>query len=173
MTDSEVSVEATVAGEAAAAAVEEVHSREEVVETANSAFLESAVAADTAAAAIDTAALAESQAADAAEIAVAATEAAAEAQQAVYLTADMMQSIREESDAKLREMREYIDTRIPLPPNEPETPAVEEIEAESHGGTTGVSDSGGSTSADGSAEKSGAEAGQPRQERYSLRRGRR
>jgi hypothetical protein len=171
MSDTDVSIEATVAGEAAAAAVEEVHAREEVVETANDAFFESAIAADTAAMAEGVAADAHETAVIAVESAAIAHEVAAEAQQTAYLTAEALQSVVDENDAKLRQMREYIDSRIPLP--SPEPPAVEEIEAESHAGSSGVSDNGGESHSDDAAEKSGAEAGQPRQERYGLRRGRR
>lgn len=173
MIDDDISIEATVAGEAAAAAVEEVHAREEVIETADIALSESAVAADTAAMAEGVAADAHETAVIAVESAAIAHEAAAEAQQTAYLTAEALQSVVDANDAKLREMREYVDSRIPLPTPEPETPAVEEIEAESHAGSSGVSDSGGEPHSDDAAEKSGAEAGQPRQERYGLRRGRR
>lgn len=171
MMDSEVSVEATVAGEAAAAAVEEVHAREEIIETADIAIAESATAAVTAAMAEGVAADAHETAIFAIESASEAHEAAAEAQQTAYMTVEAMQAISDANDAKLREIREYIDSRIPLP--SPEPPAVEEIEAESHAGSSGVSDSGGESHSDDAAEKSGAEAGQPRQERYGLRRGRR
>jgi hypothetical protein len=165
MTD-EQSPEATVAGEAAAAAVEELHSREEVAETAVTAVIAASDAESTAEVAFTQASAASETAAIAADLAVEAQQSATEAQQAVYLTAEALETIQAQNDAKLREMREYIDSRIPLPVQAAESSDVQEIEV--NDGTARVSDSGGESDSGDSAEKS-PEARAPRQEKYGLR----
>jgi hypothetical protein len=172
--DETVSPEATVAGEAAAAAVEEVQSREALADATLNAVAAAVVAEDTAEQAHAEASQASDVADTAAGIAIEASDAAAiaqeQTQQVAYMTADMFESLRAENDQKYREMREYIDSRIPLPVKTTGDDGVEEIEADN--GTGRVSDSGDGSDADGSSEKSGA-SGASRQERYGLRHQRR
>jgi hypothetical protein len=169
---SEPSVEATVAGEAAAAAVEEVQSREAIVESVQETSILAEVALTEAANANDTASMAGSEALVANEratqAAVEAEEAQAQTAQVAYMTADMFEALRAENDEKMRQMREYVDSRVPLPVKTGDD-GVEEISAD---GTAGVSDSGQSESdGDGAPEKQSAP--RPREERYGLRHRRR
>jgi hypothetical protein len=91
---SEQSPEATVAGDAAAQAVEELHSREAVVDAANAAEIEAATAADMSAIAVEAAV-------DAAEIS---QQAVGEAQQASSQAVEA-QDAAEMSVAEMRAMR--------------------------------------------------------------------
>lgn len=180
----EMSPEATVAGEAAATAVEELHSREAVVDAATLAAMEASDASATAYEAHSEA----SQAVTYAETATAmASDAQATAQEAsevaavtAYMTEEAFNAHREETDAMLREMREYIDSRVPLPAPVEETPAFEEVEADgatartdvrnSDGSDTGDGETGGSSS--GGEESNSGEAAGPKA-RYGLRHKRR
>lgn len=168
----EPSVEATVAGEAASAAVEEVHAREEVVETAQEAALEAAVATDAAIQAEESAGIAVDVASDAHSAAMQASGEAQQAQEAIasvgYATADAMAAMEERNEQRMREMREYIDSRIPLPTQQPETNQVEEVEVS--GGTGNSNSGGGAESAEGSSPEEGASQKSPR---YGLRHKRR
>ena len=172
MSDTETSPEATVAGEAASAAVEELHAREAVAETAADAYVEAAVAADVAVQAEERATDAVEASSVAVEVAVQASEEAQQAQQATeavaYMSLEAYEAHRVETDEKLREMREYIDSRIPLPTQEPVN-QVEEVEVN---GGTGNSDSGaGPGTAEGSSSEEGAS--QKPSARYGLRHKRR
>lgn len=129
-TGDNLSVEASVAGEAAAAAVEEVQSRQETDAAATEAVLTADVAAEAASDAENTAhAAAETSiiAAETASLAEQSAQAAQEQTQAVaYATAEAFEALRAETDEKLRAMRDDISSRIPLP-----TPqdTVEEVDA--------------------------------------------
>jgi hypothetical protein len=165
MTD-EQSPESVVAGEAAAAAVEELKSREATEETAVAAVITASEAQLTAEDAGFAASAAAETAVIAAENASEAQGAAASAQEAAYLTAEALQAHCDDTDAKLREMREYIDSRIPLSTPTAPDDAVEEIEV--NDGTARIQDSGVGDGSD-SAEKSADQGESPREEKYGLR----
>lgn len=176
MSDMEPSTEAVVAGEAATAAVEEVHAREEVVDAAESASLASLEALAESAESRAIAESAEDAAVNAAVSADAAREvaetASIEAEQRdeaiAYATAEAMASHAQQTDEKLREMREYIDAHIPLP-----TPTGDDgvNEVDVNDGTIPVRsdrDSEGGKPSEDSAE-TGAEGSPGTQKRYGLR----
>jgi hypothetical protein len=163
MSDTDVSVEATVAGEAASAAVEEVHAREEVVETAQSAAVEALEAVIVASEAEQSAQAAESTAAVAVEVAATAQESAEQAQQqteaVAWATQEAFAAHQSSTDEKLREMREYIDSRVPLPTPEQTQPEYTEVEATAHGIGTDVSNSGTGEAGSSGEESNGAAQG--------------
>jgi len=164
----EISVEASVAGEAAAAAVEEVQSREEVAEQASGAAMIAMSAEATAVDATDRAAAAQDTAVVATEIAADASDSAAQAQeqtQAVAaLTVEMFEAYRAETDEKLRAMRDDISSRIPLPDPQP---AFEEVDADVR---TNVSNTGQSGTGESGSDGTGTgQAGEPPQARRGLR----
>jgi hypothetical protein len=163
----EPSTEAVVAGEAAAAAVEEVQARQEIDAAATEAILTADVALAAASEAEQTTAVAIETSVMAIDSATEAQVAAEQAQESVatvaYMTQEAFTAQNAATDEKLREMREYIDSRIPLPIPE-STPAVEEVEV-GHG--TAVSDSHGRSESAGAGE-AGSEA-ESAQKRYGLK----
>jgi hypothetical protein len=167
-----VSTEAAVAGEAAAAAVEEVQSREAVVDMAVSASMTAGEAAELADTATTNAVMAVDTADGASMVAESAME---QTQQVAYLTADMLEGIRAENDAKMREMREYIDSRVPLHPPVEETTTEPEFEEVDANGPS-VSDTGRageSTAEDASESGQAGGSGAGPEKRYGLRHKRR
>lgn len=143
MSDS-LSVEAAVAGEAAAAAVEEVQSREAVDAAATEAVITADTAIENSTLAVESALSAQSQsdeavraAAEAAESAAAASEQAATV---AYMTEEAFATYNAANDAKLREMREYIDARVPLPT--PSQSTVEEVDADDRTSVSNPGESG-------------------------------
>ena len=165
---SEPSPEAVVASEAAANAVEELHAREEVDQAATEAILTADTAVEVASNAAVEAQAANSNAIYATDAAAEATQtaqAALEQNQALAVaTADVIEAQESELDRKLREMREYIDSRIPLPTVEPTTPEVEEVEVH---GTDVSNNRGQSESASGAKADSAGSAAEKR--RYGLK----
>jgi hypothetical protein len=168
MDEETVSAEALAAGTAAAVAVEEIQSREALAAETETAAVEAAVAVDTASAAAESAAYAEAASEAALDAAEANTELTVQTAQIAYATAEELEALRADNEATrnaMREMREYIDTRLPL---EPESPVVEEVEA-----TDGISNSGGARSTEtGSGEESGGEengSSEKKQQRRGLK----
>lgn len=163
---SEPSPEAVVASEAAANAVEELHAREEVDQAATEAVVIADAAVGQAQEAVLRAEEADSTAAVAVAIsenAVENAEAAIEQNQALaYATAEAFDAFCAAQDEKMRGMREYIDSRIPLPTVKPETPEVEEVEVNG----ADVSNSGGQSKSSASAE---AASGSAAEKRYGLK----
>lgn len=164
----EPSPEAVVASEAAANAVEELHAREEVDQAAT----EAVVIADVAVGQAQEAALRAEEADSTAAVAVAISENAAEnAETAIeqnqalaYATAEAFDAFCAAQDEKMRGMREYIDSRIPLPTVQPETPEVEEVEV--HGAD--VSNSGRQSESSPSSESNSSGSAAEKQ-RYGLK----
>lgn len=128
----EVSIEAAVAGEAAAAAVEEVHARETVVEAASAAVETSAMAAEGSLEALEASQSAEQAAAEARAEAEAAAAVAAGTANAVVETSDYARTAHEtalaarQDVAELRTLFENFVNRVTAPPEQPES-AVQEV----------------------------------------------
>lgn len=169
---SEPSPEAVVASEAAANAVEELHAREEVDQAATEAIITADVAVETSAVAVEQATVANENAAYAADSANEAREVAEVAlqqnQALAEATADVIQEQESEIDRKLREMREYIDSKFSLPMEQPNQ--VEEVEVNGGPGNSDNRTGGDSAEANGGSEEG---ASQKPNQRYGLRHKRR
>lgn len=171
------SPEAVAAGTAAAIAVEEIQSREETEQAAETAVIEADVALTSAAIAEETAQAAEfvsSEAFDAAQTAIgAAAETRDQVETLAYVTAAQLQELRQEHTDSLRELRDFIDSRIPAAPAETE-PDFTEVEASSGIRDSGRAGSAGATGNQSSEESDGAETGDSQKSgKYGLRHRRR
>lgn len=170
MSEVEMSPEATVAGEAAATAVEELHAREDVAESAQEASVAASLAVGEASVAVETADTAVGIAAESFETsqeAAATAEAATEAIASVgYATAAALEELDARNEQRMREMREYVDSKIPVGPPVTEQPEFEEVEV--NGGSP-ISDNRTGSEAEGGDSETGA--GQPEKPtaRYGLR----
>lgn len=159
----DLSPEATVAAEAAASAVEELHAREEVVSEAVAASETASIAAmeaeDAHAAASQAETYAEASYAASAETAEVAETAAviayATAEEMLFLRAEL-EADRVARDAALSDIRQFIDERIPAAPPEP---IVEEVEA--HDGTADIRNPSGGESSEGNGAQTGAQSSGP------------
>lgn len=170
MSEVEMSPEAAAAGEAAATAVEELHAREEIAEAAIDARIDASTAvagAQEAAFAAESAQVSAETALDVAESAEASAEAATEAIASVgYATAAALEELDARNEQRMREIREYVDSKIPVGPPVTEQPEFEEVEV--NGGSP-ISDNRTGSEAEGGDSETGAGQSEKPTARYGLR----
>lgn len=174
----ELSSEAVVAGQAAAAAVEELHDREELADAAATAAVEASVAAVDAEIAVEEAAVAQQEAEAAASLSVGAAVAAEEAQETAEVAGDLAMRTYEELRAARAEMGEIRSLLISQQEQEVREEVAEvpvnatAANEQQAGNSSGSTESHSSTSGgQGTSVATGSNSGSER--RTGLRRGRR
>jgi hypothetical protein len=164
----EISAEATAAGVAAAAAVEEIQSREALTDEVETAAIDASVALGQADTAVQIAAHAEERTETAVEASQAAIETSAVTAEVAYATAAQLEEIAANQariESALGDMRSYIDSRIPAVSEEPTGPEFEEVEV-TNGGIRNSGGADGSESGETGSAEAGAESeshGEPSQ----------